>query len=187
MYESSELDWFGRTARTAVLKDEMKLSERTGEVAGIVVTVLTVFFFVAHQVWNTGFFTAGFGPFETVLFYASISFGIVTGTARAVLGKRNKIRPLDVSGYILAALFCFWFFTVFPFDFTRFGDVVPLLLGFLISWIPGLLVKVLLFIGGVGAVAGAVYVTALYFRVRSLIMNKSMYRERKLMRTPFHH
>lgn len=186
-YESSELGWFGRMARTAVFKDQMKLSERMGELAGIFVTILIVFFFIAHQVWNTGFFTTGFGPFEMGLFYASISFGIVTATARAVLGRRNEIRPLEISGFILAAVFCFWFFTAFPFDFTHFGDVVPLSLGSLISWIPGLLVKVLLFLGGVGAAAGAVYTTALYFRVRSLLRGMGAHRERKIMRTPFHH
>ncbi len=105
-------------ARTVVFKDQMKHSERMGGQAGIFVTMLIVFFFIAHQVRNTVFFTTGFGPFEMGLFYSSIPFGIVTATARTTPGKRNEIRSLEISG------------------------------GSLISWIPGLLVKVLLFTGG---------------------------------------
>ncbi len=136
-------------ARTVVFKDQMKHSERMGGQAGIFVTMLIVFFFIAHQVRNTVFFTTGFGPFEMGLFYSSIPFGIVTATARTTPGKRNEIRSLEISG------------------------------GSLISWIPGLLVKVLLFTGGeVGAVAGAVYTTALYFMVRSLLKGLGGHRER---------
>ncbi len=186
-YDTQYMGWFERSARTAVFKDEMKLSERLGELAGITVTFLFALFFVAHQLWGTGFFTENFGSFETALFYAAIAFGIVTGASRAVLGRRNEIRPLDIAGYVLGAVSCFWFFTVFPFDFTHFGDVIPFSLGFLISWIPALLVKVFLVIGCVGATAGAVYVSLLYLRVRMLLASYNRSETWKQMRTPFHH
>ena len=69
-----------------------------GGLAGIFVTILIVFFFIAHRVRNTVFFTTGFGPFEMGLIYSSNPFGIVTATARTTPGKRNEIRPLEISG-----------------------------------------------------------------------------------------
>lgn len=186
MNENGYLNWFDRSARSAFFKDEMRLSERIGETAGIVATILIIGFFLAHLLWHSGFFTASFGAFEIVLFYSSVSFGIVLATTRAILGRRNRVRPLEIAGYILAVLFCVWFYYVFPFNFSHFGDVVPLSLGFLISWIPDLLVRIVLIIGAIGSAVAAVYVTFLYLRVRSMLNRRGSFRFRKLERTPFH-
>lgn len=186
MNDTGSMNWFERSARTAFYKDDMKFSERTGELAGIVATVLIIGFFLAHQLWHSGFFTAKFGPLETLLFYSSIAYGVVTAAMRAVLGRRNAIRPLEVAGYTLAVMFCVWFYYLFPFSFAHFGDVVPLSLGFLISWIPNLLVKVVLVLGAIGSAAAAVYVTFLYYRVRSMLNMSQASGIGKLGRTPFH-
>lgn len=186
MQQTGYTDWFQRVTRTAYYRDRMKYSERIGEGAAIVATALVVAFFLAHQLWNTGFFTSAFGPFEIALFYAAISFGVVAAAARALLGRRNWARPLEVSGMLLAVLFSAWFFAVFPFDFSHFGDVVPLSLGFLISWIPAVAVKVLLVAGAVGATAGAIYTSILFFSVRSMIRREEESEELRLMNTPFH-
>lgn len=186
MNDAGSMNWFARKARTALFKDEMMFSERVGEIAGIVVTVLVIGFFLAHLLWHSGFFTAEFGTLEILLFYSSISFGIVTAILRAVLGRRNVIRPLEISGYILAVAFCAWFYYLFPFNFSHFGDVVPLSLGFLISWIPSVLVKIMLILGAIGSAVAAVYVSFLYLRVRSMLIIRRENWRRKLGRTPFH-
>lgn len=185
MQQTGYTDWFQRVTRTAYYRDRMKNSERRGEGAAIVATALAVSFFLAHQLWGTGFFISAFGPFEIALFYAAISFGFVAAAARALQGRRNRARPLEVSGILLAVLFSAWFFAVFPFDFSDFGDVVPLSLGFLISWIPAGGVKVLLVAGAVGATAGAVYTSIPFFSVSSMIRREES-EELSLMDTPFH-
>lgn len=186
MYRTQSLNWFERSARTAFYRNGMKASERIGELAGIIAAILVVMFFVAHQLWSTGFFTSEFGNFEIVLFYSALSIGMVTSATRALLGKRNETRPLEIAGSALAAVFCFWFYTIFPFNFAHFGDVVPLSLGFLISWIPWLLAKILLLIGGVGATVGAVYDTALFFRVRAMLRTSETGADVKKVRTQYH-
>ena len=185
MNEDGYLNWFDRSARSAFFKDEMKFSERMGELAGIVVTILVMGFFLAHLLWHSGFFTAKFGTLEVVLFFSSISFGIVLAITRAILGRRNMVRPLEIAGYILAVLFCAWFYYLFPFNFAHFGDVVPLSLGFLISWIPNILVQIVLVLGAVGSAVAAVYMTFLYLRVHSMLNGRQTIRYRRLGRTSY--
>lgn len=181
-----QLTWFDINTRKALYQDELKNSERLGELAGIIVIVLVVLFFIAHQMWNTGFFTSEFGLFEAALFYSAISFGMITAAVRALTGRRNTARPLEVAGFLLTAVFCLWFLEIYPFDFAHFGDVVPLSLGFLISWIPEMLVKVLLAIGAFGAICGAIYAAALLLNIHSLRLLALRAKEHKLMMTPFH-
>ncbi len=68
MTEHRSLSWAEKEAR----RDYIKVSERGGEIVGIVAIVLIALFFYAHQAWSTGFFTSAFGPIEAFFLYGSI-------------------------------------------------------------------------------------------------------------------
>lgn len=73
-------DWFVRHAESDAKKDVLPVSERRGNIAGLIIIFLVFFFFVAHQVWQTGFFISTFVPVEMFLFYVSLLYGILTTT-----------------------------------------------------------------------------------------------------------
>lgn len=167
-----------RNARSALYRDEMRFSERVGEIAGICFTILVVGFFAAHLLWDTGFFTSEFAAFDIILFFSAISFGIVTAVARAVVGRRNAVRPIEIAGYVLGAFFSFWFLVSFPFDFSHFGDVLPFAFGFMFSWIPRALGMAALLVGGLACVVAIVYVTVLFLKVHSMLLDRAGTRSR---------
>lgn len=72
------------------LEDNMKNSERGGEIIGIVVTGLVALFFYAHQTQATGFFTTSFGGTEALLLYGTILIGMAGPMVRLLSGKRNN-------------------------------------------------------------------------------------------------
>jgi hypothetical protein len=163
MTESARFtDFVGR----ALKKDRLTLSERGGEVVGILCIALFVWFFRENQIQNTGFFTSKFGPMESFLFYGSMLFGVVTGSARALIGRRNVVRPLEVVGALLWASASYWFLQVFPFDFSHLPDLLPDAIKFLLGWLTNDIARVLFIIGLVCAVVQAIYTTWLFLTVQ---------------------
>ncbi len=161
--------WFARRAKLAKERDVLKLSERLGEIATVIVTLLLIAFFVDHQLTNTGFFTSNFGTTEIVLFYAAGLFGIVTSLARLFVGKRNSVRPLEVFGALLWATAFFWFLWVFPFNFAYLGNALPSTLRFLLSWVPNVLGQFILLVGGIASAGQVIYTVPFYLKVRQLM------------------
>jgi len=70
------LNWFARRAEAEAKKDTMPYSERVGNVVAVVVIILVALYFVAHQMWATGFLTSKFGTLEMFLFYGVIIYNI---------------------------------------------------------------------------------------------------------------
>jgi hypothetical protein len=150
----------------ALKKDRLKLAERLGEVVGIIVIALFVLFFRENQIQNTGFFTSKFGPTESFLFYGSALFGVVTGSARALIGRRNPVRPLEVFGALLWAWASYSLLQVFPFNFSHLPDLLPDAIRFLMWWLTDEVARLLLIIGVIAGVAQAIYTSWLFFAVR---------------------
>jgi hypothetical protein len=112
-----------------------------------VVGVLLVLFFIAHQVWSTGFFTEKFSLLEMFLLYGSIFYWIFT-CAILLLGFKNPSRDLDSFGGLIFVTVTFaWLLIVFPFEFAHVADVLPDFLRFLIQWISNEIARVLMVIG----------------------------------------
>lgn len=149
-------------------KDRLKLSERVGEAFGIIVIALVVLFFREHQIQNTGFFTPRFGLTESYLFYGSALFGVVTGSARALIGRRNAVRPLEVFGALLWASASYWLLQVFPFDFSHLPDLLPDTIRFLLWWLTDEVARLLLIIGVIAGAVQAIYTSWLFFAVRRI-------------------
>jgi len=159
-------NWLARKAEAEAKTDVIPSSDRAGNAAGAIVALIVVWFFYAHQSSSTGFFTTRFGPSEAFLFYFSIALGAAASVARAIIGRKNAVRPLDVLGTAFVALTIAWMLSVFPFDFSHFADVLPKALQFVLRWVSNGIVKALMTIGIIPACIMTVYTAILYVFVR---------------------
>ena len=131
------MNWFARRAEAEAKKDTLSYSERARNIVGVVVGLLIVLYFVAHQTWSTGFFTSKFNTLEMLLFYgAPIVERILFPALSGLFGRKNLARLFDVFGLILIAIALTWLFVVFPFDFAYLADVLPSFLRFLLRGFP---------------------------------------------------
>ena len=158
--------WLVRHAEAEAKKDIIPYSERAGNIVGIVAILLITLYFVAHQMWSTGFFTSRFGTVEMFLFYISLMFGMVTSAIRGLFGRKNLGRLFDIFGFVLFAVALAWLFVAFPFDFAYFADVLPNFLRFLLQWISNDIARVLMLLGIIVTPVMAVYTAVLYVFVR---------------------
>jgi hypothetical protein len=99
------LGWVEKKA----LEDNMKISQRGGEVVGIIVIGLVALFFYTHQTEATGFFTSSFGTAEAFLLYGSILIGTAGPIARLLTGRRNKSRPAELIASVFWIVASAWF------------------------------------------------------------------------------
>ncbi len=116
--------------------------------------------------WSTGFYTSKFGIPETFLLYLSITFGIVTTTARWLFSRKNLARFFDIFGSALFTIALAWLFVIFPFNFTHFADVLPNFLRFLLQWISNDIARILMALGLIVSPIMAIYNAILYVFVR---------------------
>jgi len=160
--------WFTRHAESEAKKDVMKLSERAGEVIGILCILVLLIFFKTHQTSSTGFFTSNFGRLEQFLFYGSLSFGIIPSIGKIIIGRKNPIRPLEAFGAIFSCIALLWLLIVFPFDFSHLSDFLPRILQLITMWIFNGIVKIFMIIGIIGSLVTSIYIIALYVTIRSM-------------------
>ena len=104
-------NWF---SRGKILADKgVPYNERVVGVAIVVASILMVVYFVAHQMWLTGFFTTTFGTLELFMFYGSWVFWIITAGLEGVFGLRLLSRLFDIfGGLIFAGFVTIWFYAV---------------------------------------------------------------------------
>ncbi|MBA7543899.1 hypothetical protein ES705_36242 [subsurface metagenome] len=140
--------------------------ERVSSVAIVVIFPLIILYFVAHQMWSTGFFTTTFSTLEMLLFYGSLIPWIITGALYGI-GQKNPSRDFDAFGGILfVPIALTWIYVVFPFDFTYFANVLPLFLRFLVQWISNDIARIIIIIIIIINLVVAVYATILRVSVR---------------------
>jgi hypothetical protein len=156
-------------AQKEAKRDHMSLSERGGEIAALIGTILVALFFYAHQAWATGFFTSAFGPTEVLFLYGSIFAGMAGPIARLVTGRRNISRPSELAASVFWIVSSLWLFNVFPFNFTHFADVIPGFLQFLVKWITNDIARVVFALGIAGGVVFTVVNAGLYLLVRDIL------------------
>lgn len=166
MLEKKESNWLNRQVKREAKTDRLTISERGGEVIAAIVLMAVLLFFVAHQMWSTGFFTSEFGSAEAFMVYAPISIGLVLSLSRVILGRKNILRPFGSLLSIFIAISSVWLLVVFPFAFSELANVVPGFLQFLLSWVSDSVGQILLVIAIVGAAVFTVYNAVLYVFVR---------------------
>jgi hypothetical protein len=130
-------------------------------------SVLTIFYFAAHQILSTGFFTATFGTIEMIMLYGSWISLIITSGLEGLLGQRLLSRLFDTfGGIIFIAVATAWLLVVFPFEFAYFADILPDYLRFLVQWISNDVARVLMVLYTITMGIAAVYAPIAYKFIR---------------------
>ena len=154
-------NWFSRGKAEA--EKGIPFGERVVGISIVVFSILILLYFAAHQMRSTGFFTAKFGTMEMLMLYGLLTLGIVSAGLEGVLGRRHISRLFDVfGGLIFAAIFSVWLLVLFPFEFAYFADVLPDSLSFLLQWISNDIARVLMVLGIIVYLGGAVYCPIAY-------------------------
>lgn len=158
--------WWSGIAKARAIHDRLRISERIGEIIGVAFTAIIFLFLYGNQLRGVGFFTPAFGTQASVYFYAPLFTGVALSIVRAVYGYKNAIRPFDAINTLFLAFAAFWLLSVFPFDFTHFGDMFPTTIQFLFAWLTNDVGRFVFTVAGIGLSAGFVYTTVLYLSVR---------------------
>jgi len=148
----------------------MTIGERAGETFGLFISLLILVFFVENQVRGTGFFTSAFKLPEQVLFYGPWFFGTLVSLARAVYGRRNAIRPLEILQASFWMVAAFWLLSVFPFNFAHFTTLLPNAVQPAFFWATDTVGAIILVLMGIGNLANMVYTSVLYATVRAQLL-----------------
>jgi hypothetical protein len=135
-------------------KEYLGLGQRAEEVLAVFIGFLILGFFLYHQYANTGFFTTKFGDLEMFAFYGSIVLTFVPPLARAAIGRRNPVRPIDAFSNIFSAVAALYLFDIFPFNFAHITAALPSAIQFMFTWVNndiGRIVLILIFIGSLAS------------------------------------
>lgn len=171
--------WFSRRVEGQMKElTSVKHSVARLAVGVVVVFTLIVLYFVAHQVWSTGFFTMPFGVLEMFLFYGSW-FEWIAVAALEGAGRKHLSRDIDAfGGLVFVTISAVWFFVVFPFEFVYFADVLPDFLRFLVQWVSGDIARVVLILWIIVNLVSTVYYGILRVLVRrALYTGKSAFQD----------
>jgi hypothetical protein len=148
-------------------RDRMLPGQRGGEVGSVLISFLVLLFFIENQAKGTGFFTSQWGLTEQALFYGTWLVGAAVSLARAAVGRRNPVRPLDALYGAMLAVTALWLLRVFPFDFAHFPDLLPAVVRPAFFWLTNPVGAVLLVLGAIGGFASMLYNAVVYAVSRS--------------------
>ena len=152
----SHNSWFARAKAEA--NKGFSNSDRFTGIVLVVVSVLWMLYFVAHQMGSTGFFTPKFGTLEMFMLYGSLAAWITTGSLDGILGQRLLSRLFDVFfGLIFLIISLVWLTVTFPFNFTYFADMLPDFLRFLVQWISDDVARGIMVVGIILLVVAEIY------------------------------
>jgi hypothetical protein len=78
-------------------RDIVSAPQRVAEpIFSLIGVMVLCSFFAYHQLMQTGFFTARFGPLEMLCIYVPIVLSLLAPFARAMSGYRTPSRPLSM-------------------------------------------------------------------------------------------
>ena len=152
----SQKSWFDRAKAEA--NKGVSNSDRFTGIFLVVVSVLLILYFVAHQMGSTGFFTPKFGALEMLMLFGSLAAWITTGSLDGILSQRLLSRLFDVFfGLIFLTISLIWLLLTFPFNFTYFADVMPDFLRFLVQWISDDIARGIMVVGIILLIVAEIY------------------------------
>ncbi|MFA5363583.1 MAG: hypothetical protein WC325_00175 [Candidatus Bathyarchaeia archaeon] len=153
--DSSE-NWYSR-GKTEADKG-IPRNERAVGVVIFAVNFFVMLYFVAHQVWSTGFFTSAFGTVEMIMLYGYLVAWMITSALDGIFGQRLLSRIFDAFGGVLfMAISLVWLLAVFPFDFAYFANVLPVSIRFVVQLISNDIARVIMVIGTIAFLVASVY------------------------------
>jgi hypothetical protein len=162
----SQPSWWHRKVVKEADRDPLRMGERIGNIIAMFFIVFFVLVLIDIQITNYGFFTTKFGPFEQLLFYGSLLFGLIPSFLRAATGRRNLGRLADLFGSVVFVVVAIYLLMTFPFDFTRLVDLLPSAVRSSFDWFTNDLVRLLWELAIVVSVISLVYNAILYVSVR---------------------
>ena len=152
--------------RDSAKKDVISGTDLIGEFVGLVLMCIVLWFFVAHKLRDTGFYTDDFGAAEMFALYSAGVFGVFVAVLRIAVRRHNVVRPLEAASMVYLAGAHVVLLASFPFEFEHVSAVMPGALEWTVGWISNTFGKVILAIGIPAGLLGAALVTLLYFSVR---------------------
>lgn len=158
--------WWQRQVSKEANRERLGTGERVGNVIAI---VFIAAFAVVVRFLQEGalgdFFTPAFGAAEQAAFYGSMLFGTVPNLARALTGRRNLGRLLDIVGAAVFVAAWSFLLTTFPFDFSRLAELFPPDIQPSLDWVANGLFRLLIVIGMILSVVGAAFNSIVYIYV----------------------
>ena len=158
--------WIDKIVRDSAKKDTIKGSDLVGEFFGLALMCIALWFFVAHKLNETGFYTDDFGAAEMFAMYSAGAFVVFVAALRIVVRRHNVVRPFEAASMVYLAAAHAVLLASFPFEFEHVSAVLPGSLEWLVSWMSNTFGKIILAIGIPAGLLGAALVTSLYFGVR---------------------
>ncbi len=150
-------------------KDRIGWPDIIGEFVGLVFISSLLWFFVAHKLEDTGFYTSEFGNLEMTMLFSAGGFAVLLAILRVIIRRRNILRPLDVASFLLFTIAHAVLFVRFPFDFEYVADVLPSYLQWLVGWVDDGIGAAFLALGIVGGIIGAAFTFMTYMAVREAL------------------
>lgn len=158
--------WLSRAAKEEARKDRLHGPNLIGEIVAAVFLSVLLWFFVAHKLHETGFYTDDFGTLEMFMLYSAGVFAVFVVVVRLILRRRNIVRPLDVASLLMLSAAHAVLLSSFPFDFEHVEDVLPDALQWTVSWMSDSIGTILLALGLIGGLIGAAFTSVMYIGVK---------------------
>jgi cytochrome bd-type quinol oxidase subunit 2 len=158
--------WFDKHAANEASKDNVRPSERVGQLFGVVIAFICAAYFTVLFTSDSGFFTSEFTTADAAMFFGIAYLGIIPGLVRTIIGRKNVSRPLDIILSISILMAAAWFLFSFPFDFSHLADELPSSLQFLLDWISDDIAKGMMVLAIIVNIFIIPYTTFLYLAVR---------------------
>jgi hypothetical protein len=165
--------WIIAVGNKEAKKDRIGWPDIIGEIVGLVFISSLLWFFLAHKLQDTGFYTSEFGPLEMTMLFSAGGFAVLLAVLRVLIRRRNILRPLDIASFLLFTIAHAVLFVRFPFDFEHVADVLPSFMQWLVGWIDDPIGAVLLALGIVGGLIGALVTSLTYMGVRQALRSSS--------------
>jgi len=172
MEYTGSFNWFERHADKEAKMDSLKTSDRVGNIVGAAICLLIAFYFTDLYSSDSGFFDPDITDIELFLFMWVAFFGAVPNISKALLGRKNVTRPLDVLLSISVVIALVAFLSSFPFDLEHLDSSLPEALRFLVSWIDDGIAKIMMWLGLIFSLVNVPYTVVLYFSVRKRLRGR---------------
>lgn len=159
-----------RIGKDSAKKDRVEGQDLIGEIVALVLMSFALWFFVAHKLKDSGFYTDDFGTLEMAALYSAGGFVVLLAFLRVLIRRRNMLRPLEIASFGLLSTAHAILLATFPFDFEHVGDVLPRALSWSVDWMSDTVGAVILALGIPGGIIGAVITAVIYIRVKKELL-----------------
>ena len=158
--------WLDRIGKEEARKDRLAGQNLVGECVAVFVLSFLLWFFVAHKLEDTGFYTDDFGLLEMFMVYFGGAFALSPVVLRIVLRRRNVVRPLDAASLLFLSVAHAVLLVSFPFDFEHVDAVLPGFLQWTVSWMSDSIGAAILALGLIGGLIAAAFTLVIYVAVK---------------------